>query len=157
MYGFLVPKNYKDAIRIDAMNGNTRWVDSTNLEMQQLDDYDTFIDLGEADLVPIPEGFSRITVHLVFAVKHDGRHKSRMCANGNLTPVPLNSVYSGVVSLRGLRLCIFLAELNGMEAYATDIGNAYLEAKTQEKVCIIAGPEFGNWCNCLLRGIAWGT
>ena len=31
-----------------------------------------------------------------------------------------------------------------MEAYATDIGNAYLEAITLEKVCIRAGPEFGN-------------
>jgi len=40
-------------------------------------------------------------------------------------------------------MCIFLAELNGMEAYATDIGNAYLKAKTGEKVCINAGPEFG--------------
>ena len=31
-----------------------------------------------------------------------------------------------------------------MEAYATDIGNAYLEAKTLEKVCIQAGAEFGE-------------
>jgi len=30
-------------------------------------------------------------------------------------------------------MCIFLAELNGMEAYATNIGNTYLKA----------GPEFG--------------
>jgi len=28
--------------------------------------------------------------------------------------------------------------------WATDIGNAYLESYTQEKVCIIAGPEFGG-------------
>ena len=144
MYGYLVPRNYKDALRIDTMNGNNKWIDSIKLEMQQLDEYDTFIDVGMENLVSIPEGFTKIKVHLVFAVKHDARHKSRMCANGNLTPVPLNSVYSGVVSLRGLRLCIFAAELNGMEAYATDIGNAYLEARTQEKVCIKAGPEFGE-------------
>ena len=31
-----------------------------------------------------------------------------------------------------------------MEAWATDIGNAYLEAKTLEKVYIIAGQEFGE-------------
>ena len=30
-----------------------------------------------------------------------------------------------------------------MEPWATDIGNAYLEALTSEKVCIRAGPEFG--------------
>ena len=38
---------------------------------------------------------------------------------------------------------IFLAELNGLELWGTDIGNAYLEAYTSEKVAIIAGPEFG--------------
>ena len=74
-----------------------------------------------------------------------------MCAEGNLTDIPLNSVYSGVVYLRGLRMCIFLAELNGLEeAYATDIENAYLEATTQEKVCVKAGPEFGNRAGHLL-------
>ena len=38
----------------------------------------------------------------------------------------------------------FLAELNNLELWATDIGNAYLEAYTLEKVHIIAGPEFGE-------------
>jgi hypothetical protein len=57
--------------------------------------------------------------------------------------IPLHSVYSGVVSLRGLRIVIFLSELNGLAIWATDIGNAYLEAITKEKLYIIAGPEFG--------------
>ena len=41
-------------------------------------------------------------------------------------------------------MVIFLAELNGLEAWATDIGNAYLEAETSERVAIKAGPEFGE-------------
>jgi Reverse transcriptase (RNA-dependent DNA polymerase) len=39
---------------------------------------------------------------------------------------------------------LFLAELNELQLWATDIGNAYLEAYTTEKVYIIAGPEFGE-------------
>ena len=39
---------------------------------------------------------------------------------------------------------VFLAELNDLETWATDIGNAYLEAETMEKVAIVAGPEFGD-------------
>jgi len=39
---------------------------------------------------------------------------------------------------------LFLAELNGLETWAMDIGNAYLEAKTKEKVYIIGGHEFGE-------------
>ena len=46
--------------------------------------------------------------------------------------------------MRGLRLLIFLAELNNLELWSTDIGNAYLEATTNERVYIIAGPEFGD-------------
>jgi hypothetical protein len=56
--------------------------------------------------------------------------------------VPIASVYSGVVSLRGLHIIIFLAELNGLELWSADIGNAYLEARTQEKVYSTTGPEF---------------
>ena len=144
MYGYRVPRTYEEAIEIDKQNANTKWTDATKLEIQQLNEYDTFIDMGIFDPGKIPTGFNRIKVHLVFAVKHDGRHKSRLVSRGDLTEVPITSVYAGVVSLRGLRMCIFLAELNGMEAYATDIGNAYLEAVTQEKVCIKAGPEFGD-------------
>ena len=39
---------------------------------------------------------------------------------------------------------MFLAKLNGLSIYSTDVGNAYLEAKTKEKLCIVAGPEFGE-------------
>ena len=52
--------------------------------------------------------------------------------------------HSGVVSLHSVCLVTFLAELNGLEMWAADVGNAYLEARTKEKVCIIAGPEFGE-------------
>jgi hypothetical protein len=38
----------------------------------------------------------------------------------------------------------FLSELNDLDLWATDIGNAYLEAKTSELLFIIAGPEFGD-------------
>ena len=116
--------------------------------MEQLHEYDTFESRGKN--TKIPEGYKRIRTHLVFAVKHDGRHKARMVADGHLTDVPLDSVYSGVVSLRGLRLVLFLAELNGLDTYATDIGNAYLEAETKEKVCIVAGEEFGDLSGHLL-------
>jgi hypothetical protein len=40
-------------------------------------------------------------------------------------------------------LIVFLADLNGLELWGADVGNAYLEANTKEKVYIVAGPEFG--------------
>ena len=126
-YGFQVPKNYGEACQFDDRNGNDKWTTATSLEMVQMDEYDVFIDKGEFDNRKIPEGFNKIRVHFIFAVKHNGCHKAHLVVDGHLTDVPLNSVYSGVVSLRGLRMCVFLAELNGMEAHATDVENAYLE------------------------------
>ena len=46
--------------------------------------------------------YQKIGVHLVFAVKHDGSHKARLVAGGHLTPEPVESVYSGLVSIRSL-------------------------------------------------------
>jgi hypothetical protein len=113
--------------------------------LQQIYEYDTlFTDLGHHTSTSIPTCYKKIWVHFVFDVKHDGQHKAGLDADGHLTKIPLESVYSGVVSLLGFRLVMLMAELNNLEIWATDIGNAYLEAHTSEKVCIVApGPEFG--------------
>ena len=66
-------------------------------------------------------------VNLIFAVKYNGRHKARLVPDGSLTPDPVENIYSGVVSLRHLRIVIFLGELNNLELWGADIGNAYLE------------------------------
>jgi len=139
-YGFEVARDYQDALRIDKLNGNSRWAESVQTELDSIKSYDTFKDNG----YKVPAGYKPCRVHFVFDVKHDGRHKARLVANGALTEAPLESVYSGVVSLRGIRVLAFLSELNNMELWATDIGNAYLEAETKEKLYIVAGPEFGE-------------
>jgi hypothetical protein len=102
--------------------------------LDQLNNYDCFHDQGKG--VNIPKGFKKIRVHLIYNVKHDGRHKARLVADGHLTSIPVDSVYSGVVTLRGLRLLIFLAELNDLQTWATNIGNAYLEALTSKR-CVL--------------------
>ena len=91
-----------------------------------------------------PEEYQKIRVHLVFDVKHNGHHKARLVAGGHLTREPVESVYSGVVPLRSLRIVTFLNEMNKLELWGADVGNAYLEAYTDEKVFIIAGGEFGE-------------
>ena len=139
-YGIVVPNNRAHAMALDEENGNKKWFDAERLELKQINEYDTFTDEGKLSK-PLP-GYKQIKVHFVYDVKHDGRLKARLVAGGHLTPVPIESVYSGVVSLKGIRLITFLGELNNLDVWCTDIGNAYLEARTKEKVYIIAGPEF---------------
>ena len=145
-HGFQVPKDYNDAMRLDKENGNTHWQDAMDLELTQIHEYKVFKDTGKAQFhngkVVIPDGFQKIRVHFVYAVKHDGRFKARLVADGHLTKEPVESIYSGVVSLRSLRMVVFLSQLNNLEIWGADVGNAYLEAYTDEKLYIIAGPEF---------------
>jgi hypothetical protein len=46
------------------------------------------------------------------------------------------------VSLRGIRLETFLSEFNKLELWVTDIGYAYIEATTKERVYIVGGSDF---------------
>ena len=145
-HGFQVPKDYNDAIRLDKGNSNTHWQDAMDLELTQIHEYKVFKGTGKAQFhngkAVTPDGFQKIRVHFVYVVKHDGRFKARLVADGHLTKEPVESIYSGVVSLRSLRMVVFLSQLNDLEVWGADVGNAYLEAYTDEKLCIIAGPGF---------------
>ena len=149
-YGFEVPRNYAHALKLDQLNGNTKWFDANVKEHKKLQEYDVFMDKGVYQNTKVPVGYHKIQVHTIFDVKHDGQHQARVVANSHLTEVPAEYVYSSVVSLRGLCACIFLGELNSMQAWGTDISSAYLYAKMSEKVCIEAGPEFGALAGHLL-------
>ena len=86
----------------------------------------------------------KLQLNLIFAVKYNRRHKVRLVADGSLTLDPVENIYSGVVSLRHLSLAIFLGELNNLELWVADIGNAYLEAYTNEKLFILQGLSLKN-------------
>ena len=139
-FGVQVPRNHDQAMELDRLNGNTLWRDAEGRELGQIDEYEAFEDKG---IGACPKGHKKIRVHMVYDVKPTLQRKARLVADGHLTETPIDGTYSSVVSLRGLKLVLFLAELNKMEAWCTDIGNAYLEAYTEEKLFIIAGDEFG--------------
>ena len=148
MFGYLIPRNYMEAMQFDSENKNSKWYDAIKLEIESMLEYKVFKKRDKAILdkhkkvMNPPKGYHRIKVHLVFAVKFDGRHKARLVADGHLTPESIENIYSGVVSLRNLWLVIFLGKLNHLELWGADIGNAYLEAFTDGKLYIVAGPEF---------------
>ena len=63
--------------------------------MEHIDEHDTFIEKGKAKLdskgkvLNARQGYKKIRVNFVFDIKHDGRHKARLVANGHLTEVPI--------------------------------------------------------------------
>ena len=99
----------KQAYALDIKNGNSKWSDAMNEEITSLHKYNTFKDHGKISYVP---DYKRIMVHFVFAIKHDLRHKARLVAGGHLTDSSIDGTYSGVFSLRSIRICMLAAELN---------------------------------------------
>ena len=146
-HGWEVPRDYAHALQLDIHNGNNKWKEAIDLEIEQIKEYLVFKDFGKAvyeknKITNAPEGHQKIRVHFVFDVKHCGKFKARLVADGHLTKEPMETVYSGVVSIRNLRLAMFLAELKNLELWGADVGNAYLQALTREKLYIVGGPEF---------------
>jgi hypothetical protein len=140
-FGIQVPKGIKNAIDLDKKNGNQLCQEAIKTELKQLTDYQTFIVLHSGE--DIPTGYQKIPYHIIFDVKYDLRHKTRLVAGGNWTANDKDDIYSGVVRMDTVRIGFFLGELYGLSCCTRDIGNAFLYGKTKEKVYITAAPKFG--------------
>jgi hypothetical protein len=74
---------------------------------------------------------------MIYDIKHDGRHKARLVAGGHLTDPTTESVYSGVVSLRGIRLIFFLSDLNKLSLWVADIGIHTLRQRRKRRYLLL--------------------
>ena len=160
MFVFLIPRNYTEALELDKANNNSKWYDATKAELDSIHSYEDFQKHEKVKydkqkkVMNAPLGYQKFRVHLIFAFKYVSRHIARLVVDRHLTPEPVESIYSGVVSLRNLKLVIFLGKLNNLDLWGADIGNAYLEEPTEEKLYIVAGPEYMLcesflYCSCL--------
>ena len=110
-------------MEFDKANNNSKWYDAEKTELDSIHSYEVFHKHEKAQyekqkkVLNAPTGYQKIIVHLIFAVKYDARHKARLVADGHLTPEPVESSYAGVVSLRNLKLVIFLGKLNNLELW----------------------------------------
>ena len=90
MFGYLIPRNYMEAMQFDSENKTSNWYDAIKLEMESMLEYKVFKKWDKAILdkhkkvTNPPKGYHRIKVHLVFAVKFDGRRKARLVADDHL-------------------------------------------------------------------------
>ena len=65
-----------------------KWTKSASMEYSRTI-RKTTLDPKTRKVTNAPSGYQKIRVHLVFAVKHDGRHNARLVASGHLTPDPV--------------------------------------------------------------------
>ena len=95
----------------------------------------------------------KIIVLWTFAVKVDGRRRARLVAGGHLTSPDIEHAHSSVVRTSSVRCAVILGVINGQSFLMGHVSQAYLYADNKEKVCIVAGKEFGNMAGRPLENV----
>lgn len=142
-YGLEIPRNVDHALQIDSDDENTFWADSMAKEVKDVIGLDCFEFKDEGYDPGV--GWQETTLHMVFDIKHDLRRKSRLVAGGHLVDLIDTPVYSSTVKSISVQLLHVIAHKANLKQLCGDIGNAFPNAYTNEKVYVAkAGKEFGE-------------
>jgi len=141
-YGFEIPKRWEDIIRIDTAAGNKLWQESVSKEVGALLFHECFHFLS-SKFKPSKD-YQYAHLHFVYAIKPDLVHKSRLVCNGSTVDPRGLSTRATVVKGISVRLLDIIAESQGLRVLTGDVGNAFIQANTAERVYTRVGPEFGE-------------
>ncbi|GFH61248.1 hypothetical protein CTEN210_17724 [Chaetoceros tenuissimus] len=141
-YGIEVPRNWEDVIRIDTENGNRDWQEAVEKEIGALLNFHCF-DIKPKDY-KLPKDYQYVRMHLVYCAKVDLRKNARLVCDGSrVDPRGLNT-RATVVRGISVRLLDVIAHHWKKRILSGDVGNAFVQSKTKEKVYTRLGPEFGE-------------
>ena len=131
-----MPKTVKEAAKLDAKNGDTKWMGAISKEMTNV--RVPFDILKDGDRAPI--GHKQINCHLIYDVKVvDFRRKARLVAGGHMTETPKCMTYSSVVGRETVRIALTISALNDLQVKSGDVMNAYVTAPCSEKIWTVLG------------------
>lgn len=144
MFGVTIPKNVLHAYKLDKQNGNTLWGDAIQKEINALLKMKVFQFQPSSYCLSKQEGWQYAPLRMIFAVKHDLRRKACLVVGGHVTNASMYDRYAATVHTENIRLMFYLLVTNNVNVLTGDVGTAYINAFTEEKVYSSAGPEFGN-------------
>ena len=149
-FGIKVPNSIREAFELNIENKNNLWANAITKELTALNEAGIFqycpphhkIDTNIYQFTPL---------RMIFDVKsEDLRRKARMVAGGHVVDATMYESYASVVHTRSIRLLMTVAVNHNIPFLTGDIGNAFVQAKTKEKIYSIAGKEFGQKQGCVL-------
>jgi len=148
-YGINIPRNVKEALAFDLINNNTLWIDAIKKEMMALETAGVW-EFHPPHFRPSKD-FQYAPLQMIFDVKQeDLRHKARLVSGGHVVESSMWESYSSVVQQRTIRMLETIALNEGLSFITGDIGNAFVQADTKEKIYTIAGAEFGDKKDCVV-------
>ena len=146
-FGHAVPKNWKDIIRLDTLNGNRKWKDAVAKEVAALLELGCF-DVKSPNYKP-PNDYQYVRMHWVYAVKVDLTYKARLVCDGSRVDPRGLDTRATVVKTLSVRLLNIIADAWNKRVLTGDIGNAFIQSDTKEKIFTKFGKEFGDLNGCM--------
>ncbi len=145
-FGIRLPKMVKEALCLDAANGNYFLEDAIKKEMSKACIAYILVEgctpaQVRANEIDQLKGYQEIRCHIVFDVKIDFSKKACFVAGGHMTDTPNTLTYSSVVSWDSVKIAFLIAALDDIDIMACNIGNAYLNAPCRERIWFVAGAE----------------
>ncbi len=135
-----LPSSPQRAYEIDKETGPTFWTKAIEKEMYHVKPEFDILKKGAKP----PPASKWIPCHLIFDIKMDFTCKSHFVAGGHIMDPPSSLTYSSIVSRDSIRLAFLISALNDIDILAADIGHAYLNTYSKEKVHTTCGIEFGQ-------------
>ena len=87
------------------------------------------------------KGFQFAPLSMIFDIKVDLRRKDRLVIGGHVVDSTGHEVYASTMKSVSARILMTIAAANNLEVMTGDIGNAYLNAETEEKIYTRAGAK----------------
>ena len=149
-FGIDIPNSVREALILDRINKNNLWADAIKKEMLGLNNAQCF------QYYPGHHKFSEqhqyAPLRMIFDIKkEDFRRKAILVAGGHVVNSSMFESYSSVVQTMSLRLLQTIALSEGLKIVTTDIGNAFIQAFTKEKIWSRCGNEFGEKTGCVVE------
>ena len=142
-----VPRDDAHALQLDIQNGNNKWKDGIDLEIEQSRNikYSKIMErllMRKIRLVMLLRDIER-SEYILSLMSNTVKNSRQDLWQMDILPRNLMKLsIQELFLLRNLREAMFLADLNNLQLWGADVGNAYLRAPTKEKLYIVHGPVF---------------
>lgn len=141
--GVQEPRNYAEAMAIDAAEGSTRWRDAVDARMATLIKHRVFRPLANGEGT---DKYQYARLLPIYYVKPDGSRRMRIVIQGNSIDSSAYPAYSGVVRATTMRAVLAVAQHLHYSTRVVDIKSAYIHARNPQPTLTKASPEFGSPC-----------
>ena len=147
-FGIKVPQSVCEALLLDLELKNDLWARAIQKEMDGLNTHKCCIyKLGSWKP---PRQHQYAPLCMIFMVRPDLQRKAHLVIGGHVIDSEGHSTYALMVKLQSICLLNIITKANGLRCLSGDVGNAYLNATTEEKIYTRCSPEFREHQGCIV-------